>query len=170
MAENLESLTEPYSGALRLSNGQEVQADLIFPVIGSRARSELLEALPGVEKSTSNRVKVDAWMRPSDLPNVFAVGDVADNGDPMTVVAINRQAPWLAETPQAVLKGKRLEDQKPFSPDSKQLILIPLGPERGNSFLGMMTVGNFLTRLIKGKDLFLTKFNKAFGRQAPVET
>ncbi|SFU14516.1 NADH dehydrogenase, FAD-containing subunit [Pseudovibrio denitrificans] len=168
MAENLKSLNEPYSGTLKLSNGDQISADLIFPVIGSRARSELLEALPGVEKSSANRVKVDPWMRPSDLSNVFAVGDVADNGDPMTVIAINRQAPWLAKLLRAVSQGKKLEEQKAFAPDNKQMILIPLGPEKGNSFLSLMTVGNFLTRLIKGKDLFLSKFNRALGREAPV--
>lgn len=170
MAENLESLNEPYAGTLKLSTGQQIEADLIFPVIGSRARSGLLEALPGVQKSSANRMKVDPWMRPSDLPNVFAVGDVADNGDPMTVIAINRQAPWLANLLRALAQGKPLDSQKAFSPDTKQMILIPLGPEKGNSFLSLLTVGNTLTRLIKGKDLFLSKFNRAFGRRVVVKS
>lgn len=164
MAENLESLTEPYAGTLELDNGQHIDADLIFPVVGSRARSELLETLPGATKSNSNRVTVDPWMRPSELPNVFAVGDVADNGDPMTVVAINRQGPWLSKTLLALIKGAKVEEQKPYTAADKSMILIPLGPNIGSSFLAVATVGNFLTRLFKGKDLFLTKYNKAFGR------
>ena len=39
-AENLESMTEPYAGELQLSNGDRIAADLIFPVIGSRASIE----------------------------------------------------------------------------------------------------------------------------------
>nr|WP_136659521.1 FAD-dependent oxidoreductase [Nitratireductor sp. XY-223] len=164
MAENLKSLTEPYAGSLTLDNGQHVDADLIFPVVGSRARPELLESLPGAKKSSSNRIKVDQWMRPSDLPNVFAVGDVADNGDPMTVVAINRQEPWLSKTLLALAKGAKVENQRPYTAANKSMILIPLGPNIGNSFLAVATVGNFLTRLFKGKDLFLTKYNNSFGR------
>jgi pyruvate/2-oxoglutarate dehydrogenase complex dihydrolipoamide dehydrogenase (E3) component len=165
-ADNLESLTEPYTGELTLSNGQSVAADLIFPVIGSRGSSELLEALPGAEKGSSNRVKVDGWMRPSSLPNVFAAGDVADMGDGMTIVATSRQLPWLKKTLASLLDGKTLEEVKPYAPwkAGKAPILIPLGPQMGNSFLVLFTAGDFLTRMMKGKDLFLAKYTKALGR------
>jgi NADH dehydrogenase FAD-containing subunit len=165
-AENLESLTEPYAGELALSNGQSVTADLIFPVIGSRGTSELLEALPGAEKGSANRVKVDGWMRPSALPNLFAAGDVADMGDGMTIVAVSRQLPWLKKTLDALLDGKKLEEVKPYAPwkPGKAPILIPLGPEKGNAFLAIFTAGDFLTRQMKGKELFLDKYTKALGR------
>lgn len=163
-AENLESMTDPYSGNLTLSNGQDISADLIFPAVGSRANSDLIADLPGAEKSTAGRVRVDGWMRPSSFPNVFAAGDAADMGDAMTVVATARQLPWLKKTMRAVLSGQKLEDQKPYKPWNKAPILVPLGPEKGNSFLSLFTVGNAMTRLMKGKDLFLSKYNKALGR------
>ena len=165
-ADNLESLTEPYAGELALSNGQSLAADLIFPVIGSRGSSELLEALPGAEKGSANRVKVDGWMRPSSLPNVFAAGDVADMRDGMTIVATSRQLPWLKKTLASLQGGKTLEETKPYEPwkAGKAPILIPLGPEKGNSFLVLFTAGDFLTRMMKGKDLFLAKYTKALGR------
>ena len=139
------------------------QDDLIFPAIGTRAKPELLEALPGAEKGRANRVKVDGWMRPSSLPNVFALGDVAEMGDAMTVVAITRQLPWLEKTFGALLEGKDLSAQKPYTPWDKAPILIPLGPFKGNSYLGLFTAGNLITRLMKGKDLFLTKYRKSLG-------
>lgn len=165
-AENLESMTEPYAGSLALADGSQHDFDLIFPAIGSRANSELLEALAGVEKSSANRIKVDQWMRPSALPNVFAAGDVADAGDAMTIVAISRQLPWLKTALASLAQGKTLEDIKPYKPwGSKAPILVPLGPELGNSFLGFFTAGNFLTSKMKGGDLFLTKYNKLLGRK-----
>ncbi|MEM7445246.1 MAG: FAD-dependent oxidoreductase [Pseudomonadota bacterium] len=163
-ADNLESLTEPYSGTLTLSNGQEISADLIFPTIGSRAVSALLETLPGTEKGSANRYKVDNRLRPSSLANVYAAGDVVDAGDVMSIVAISRQLPWLKKALQALVDGKRVEDLKPYKPWNKAPILVPLGPRRGNSFLGLMTVGDGLTSKIKGKDLFLTRYNKALGQ------
>ena len=160
-AENLQSLTEPYAGSLKLSDGSEHEFDLIFPVLGSRASSEILENLPGAAKSTANRIKVDDWMRPSSLRNVFAAGDVADVGDGMTIVATSRQLPWLKATLKGLIAGKDLENMKPYKPwGSKAPILVPLGPKRGNSFLGLFTAGDFLTRKMKGEGLFVTKYNK----------
>lgn len=160
-AETLQSLSEPYAGSLTLSDGSEHDFDLIFPVLGSRASSELLEGLPDSQKSTANRVKVDPWLRPSSLPNVFAAGDVADAGDGMTIVATSRQLPWLKSTLKALMTGKRLDEMKPYKPwGPKAPILVPLGPKRGNSFLGFFTAGDWVTSKMKGQDLFLKKYNK----------
>lgn len=158
-AENLQSTTEPYAGRLKLSDGSEHDFDLIFPVLGSRASSELIEGLPDAQKSTANRVKVDPWLRPSSLPNVFAAGDLADAGDGMTIVATSRQLPWLKATLRGLLAGKSPEEMKPYKPwGDKAPILVPLGPKRGNSFLGLFTAGDLVTRKMKGEDLFVKKY------------
>ncbi|MEO4044785.1 FAD-dependent oxidoreductase [Hoeflea sp. CAU 1731] len=164
-AENLESLAEPYSGTLTLSNGTQISADLIFPVIGSRASSELLEDLPGAARGSSNRIKVDGWMRPSSLPNVFAAGDVAETGDGMTIVAASRQQPWLTKALSELVDGKSVEDLKPYKPWDKAPILVPLGPRKGNSYLVAFTAGDLVTRFMKGKDLFVPKYTKLLGRK-----
>ncbi|RME17708.1 MAG: N-acyl homoserine lactone synthase [Alphaproteobacteria bacterium] len=159
-AENLESLSEPYAGRLRLTNGEEIEADLIFPTIGSRAVTDLLDALPGVEKVSANRVKVDPWLRPSSLPNVFAVGDIADTGDGMSIISLSRQVPWLAKTLKAVLKGRAVESLKPYAKWKNAPILVPLGPEKGNTFLGGLTLGDWATSRMKGRGLFLARRRK----------
>ncbi|MDD9739375.1 FAD-dependent oxidoreductase [Marinovum sp. SP66] len=164
-AENLQSLTEPYAGRLKLSDGSELEFDLIFPVLGSRASSELLDGLPDTQKSTANRVKVDRWLRPSSLPNVLAAGDLADAGDGMTIVATSRQLPWLKATLKGFISGKPLEQMKPYKPwGPKAPILVPLGPKRGNSFLGLFTAGDLLTRKMKGENLFVRKYSKLLNR------
>ena len=165
-AENLQSLTEPYAGTLSLSDGTEVEADLIFPVIGSKATSALLQSLPGAQVGRAERVKTDAWMRPSQFGNVFAAGDAAETGDAMTVVGAGRQVAWLKTTLKALIEGKKLEELKPYTPwGPKAPFLVPLGPKLGNSFLGFFTAGNFITRKLKGEDLFLSKYNKLLGRK-----
>ncbi|GIX14613.1 MAG: hypothetical protein KatS3mg118_2572 [Paracoccaceae bacterium] len=164
-AGNLQSLTEPYTGSLTLSDGTGHDFDLIFPVLGSRARSELIEGLPGAQKSTANRIKVDPWLRPSSLPNVLAAGDVADPGDNMTIVAASRQLPWLESALKGLMAGKRLDAMKPYRPwGPRAPILVPLGPRRGNSFLVWFTAGDFLTRKMKGEDLFLKRYHKLLNR------
>ena len=113
-AENLQSFVEPYAGQVNLSNGQSIEADLIIPAVGSRAKTDLLQSLPGAKKGSGNRIAVDAYLRPSDYPNVFAAGDVADAGDAMTIVAIGRQQPWLAKTLTALAKGKSIDSLSPY--------------------------------------------------------
>lgn len=159
-AENLESMTEPYAGTLQLSNGDIIAADLIFPTIGSRASSAILKTLPGITKGTDNRVKTDPWLRPSDLPNVFAAGDVVEAGDAMTIVAVSRQTPWLEKILTSVVNGKNVEDMAKYKPWGKAPFLVPLGPRKGNSYLVMFTAGDTATRLMKGKDLFVSKYRK----------
>ncbi|MES0811420.1 FAD-dependent oxidoreductase [Roseibium sp. SCPC15] len=163
-AANLQSTSEPHAGTIQLDNGQSISADIVFPAIGSKANSSLLEMLPDVRKTAAGRIATDGWMRPSSLENVFAAGDVAENGDAMTIVAIARQLPWLTKTLKGLVSGKNLVDMKPYSPWKKAPILLPLGPHKGSSFLVLFTAGNWVTSKIKGLDLFLTKYNKSFGR------
>tara|TARA_R110002074_G_scaffold401345_1_gene599226 strand:+ start:9551 stop:10633 length:1083 start_codon:yes stop_codon:yes gene_type:complete len=164
-AENLKSMTEPYAGRVKLADGSAHAFDLIFPVLGSRATSDLFDTLSNAQKSTANRIKVDPWLRPSSLPNVFAAGDVADAGDGMTIVAASRQRPWLKATLKGLMSGKSLEEMPPYKPwGAKAPILVPLGPKRGSSFLGFFTAGDLLTRKMKGENLFLARYNKLLNR------
>lgn len=163
--ENLESLTDPYAGSLTLSNGDTIIADLVYPTVGSRAKSDILEALPGVTITRSNRIKTDAWLRPSDLPNVFAAGDVADAGDAMTGVAVGRHVAWLEKTLASLMDQKSIETLAPYKPAEKAPILIPLGPKKGSSYLVLFCVGDAITRILKSKDLFQAKYNKVMGRK-----
>ena len=66
---------------------------------------------------------------------MFALGDVAATGDLMTIVAITRQAPWLAKSIKAVVAGRRVESLPPYAPWRSPPILVPLGPRRGASVL-----------------------------------
>jgi len=163
-AEHLASQSAPYAGQVELSNGEKISADLVFPVSGARASSALLEALPGAQKTTSNRVKTDGFMRPSTLSNVFAAGDVADMGDAMTIVAASRQGPWLEKALRALIDGKPSDSLKRYRPWGKAPILLPLGPDTGNSFLLLATVGDRMTGMMKGKDLFVPKYRKELGQ------
>ncbi len=162
-AENLQHVDKPYAGPVALTDGRVIQADLVFPVIGSRPNAGLAQSLPGVTVAPSGRVKTDQWLRPSDYPNVFVAGDIADVGDGMTIVAISRQNPWLIKTLKRELRGQAVEQQKPYLPWKTAPILLPLGPKIGNSWL-FATVGDWITRRMKGKDLFIPKYRKAFRR------
>ena len=159
----LPSRTEAFAGPLDLEGGGSIAADLVIPALGSRPVTDLLDPLPGARKGADGRMRTDGWMRPSALPNIFAAGDAADNGDGMTIVGTSRQVPWLARTIGALLSGKAIERLPVYAPWVSPPILVPLGPHLGSSLLPVVgLVGSGPTRMIKGRDLFLPKYRRLF--------
>ncbi|NDR55059.1 FAD-dependent oxidoreductase [Aliiruegeria sabulilitoris] len=152
-----------FAGPVRLADGREIAAELVIPALGSTPNTALLDPLPGVEKTADGRVRNDRWMRPSELPNVFAAGDAADNGDQMTIVGASRQTPWLARNLRNFLAGKRMDLTPAYGPWRRPPLLVPLGEHVGQSILPVVgLVGSRTTRLVKGRDLFLPKYRKLF--------
>lgn len=165
-ADSLPGRDAPTGGTVKLSNGRELTADLIIPAVGSRPHTTLADTLPGVARAQDGRIKVDDWLRPSTLPNVFSAGDVADTGDAMTIVGISRQKPWLEKTLKALASGQPLDSVKPYAPwGKKSPILVPLGPKRGSAFLMIATLGDWITSMMKGRDLFISKYRKMLGQR-----
>jgi NADH dehydrogenase FAD-containing subunit len=166
-AEGLRETMRPTSGPLAIAGRSLFAADLIFPVMGAKPDNALLKALPGATFDPLGRVTVDKWLRPAGARNIFALGDVAAAGDLMTIVAVSRQAPWLAKAIKAVIAGTTLEKRPPYWPWTAPPILVPLGPKRGASVLPLtksgVAVGGFATSLIKGKSLFIPRYRKEFG-------
>ena len=97
--------------------------------------------MPGASFDAQGRVEVDAWLRPAGAASIFALGDAAATGDPMTIVAITRQAPWLASLIKAVLAGRTIESLAPYKPWPTRGILVPLGPRDGASALPVLRMG-----------------------------
>ncbi len=165
---DLPQISGPFGPAtLSLSDGGTVSADLVFPAIGSKPEASLLQGADEMTFDTLGRVATDPWMRLPGTPNIFALGDAANAGEAMTIVAITRQAPWLAKTIRRMLDGKAIEKMKPYAPWPTPPLLVPVGPKRGASVLPLgrdgWVVGPFVTSRMKGRDLFLPRYLKEFG-------
>ena len=84
----------------------------------------------------------------------------------MTIVAVSRQLPWLKKTLTGLITGRKLADMKTYRPwGTEAPIVLPLGPERGNSFLMLFTAGDWITKKVKGADLFVPKYQKLLNRR-----
>lgn len=165
-ASRLEQTAAPYEGAVILADGTEL-AGLIVPAIGSKIADSPAHALPGIDRKPNGQLGVDRWLRPSDLSNVFVIGDLAATGEGMTVVSTTRQTPWLAKTLRKLAKGAKLEILPAYPAWKVPPILLPLGPKRGASVLPLgrgWVVGDGVTAAIKGKHLFIPRYHKEFGR------
>jgi hypothetical protein len=67
-----------------------------------------------------------------------------------------------------VAKGQQVENLPPYKGWRIAPILVPLGPELGVSVLPIgkegMTVGNWVTSKVKGKNQFIPRYHKEFNR------
>ena len=163
----LKQTNAPFEGEVMLGDGT-VLSGLIVPAIGARVVSSPAHDLPGTRPQPNGQLAVDSWLRPSKLPNVFVMGDLAATGDGMTVVATAKHVPWLKKTLLALSNGKSVESLPPYKGWRIPPILVPLGPELGVSVLPLgkkgMTVGNWVTSKIKGKNQFIPRYHKEFNR------
>jgi len=155
------------AGTVRLANGTTLTADLVIPALGARATEQPGGDLSATPRDPLGRIVVDPWLRVPGAGNVFALGDAAACGDMMTIVAVSRQAPWLARTIKAMLAGRPVEQLPAYAAWPSPPILVPLGPARGSSVLPIgkrgLVVGDRLTAAIKGKKLFIPRYRKEFG-------
>jgi len=159
------ALDHPFIGSL--GDGLGGAEQLVFPALGARPTTGVFRQMPGTSFDAQGRVEVDGWLRLAGFQNIFALGDAAATGDPMTIVAITRQVPWLAKTITAILEGQKVELLSPYKPWPTRGILVPLGPRDGASALPVLRngllVGRWLTSRLKGRELFIPRYLKEFG-------
>lgn len=166
-ANGLARTDAPHNGEIALGDGIQLSG-LIIPAIGARVADSPAHRLPNIDRKPNGQLGVDAWLRPSSLPNIFVVGDLAASGEGMTVVSTTRQTPWLAKTLRWMAGGKTVDDLPAYKVWSVPPILLPLGPSKGASVLPTgagMVVGDWVTSKIKGKSLFIPRYHEEFGRR-----
>lgn len=162
-AVNLVDAKRPYPGTVLLSTGESVTADLVFPAVGSRPGLGGIKFSPELSLSRSGRIVTDQWMRVPNTPGLFAIGDAAETGDRMTIVGISMQVPWLVKAIKAIMAGKKIDRVRPYMPWTNPPLIVPLGPTKGASQLPIGVYGDLATRMIKGKHLFIPKYQKLLG-------
>jgi NADH dehydrogenase FAD-containing subunit len=164
--ENLVASDRPFVGSLG-EDFDGAHEQLIFPALGARPTTSAFQQMPRASFDAQGRVEVDAWLRPAGSHSIFALGDAAATGDPMTIVAITRQAPWLTGAIKAMLAGKTIETLAPYKPWPTRGILVPLGPRDGASTLPILRngvlAGRWATSRLKGRELFIPRYLKEFG-------
>ena len=161
---DLASKDSPYGPAtVQLDDGSEITADLVFPVIGSLPPTEfLLASGVGLNKA---RIVVDNQLAVPGFRGVWALGDAADTGEPMSVVSLERQVPYLIKHLRArQAAGDSEYTAPPYIGWSHPPIVVPLGVKHGASQLPpRFVVGACITSLLKGRNLLVNKAAKSLG-------
>ncbi|KAJ1555399.1 hypothetical protein HK405_002051 [Cladochytrium tenue] len=148
-----------------------IRADVTILCIGaSRPNSAAVAAGLGAEALTpSGRVHVlPSGSLPAHPTRIFALGDVADL-DPLTIAQVlTSQSAVVAANLVAVVKAEqnganphadpaKWKHSRTYTPATAVAIALPLGKSGGVTQLpfGGFVVGDFMTRMIKAKDLFV---------------
>jgi NADH dehydrogenase FAD-containing subunit len=158
----LASTEAPFGPAhVKLDDGTQVAADLVFPVIGAKP----VATFPTGTAITLHRgrIRVNSDLSVLNLPGVWALGDAAATADPMSVVSLERQVPYLVKQLRARATGAA-PPSKPYQGWLNPPAVVPLGPRKGASRLpGKLVVGSWMTSLIKGRHLLVNKASKSLG-------
>lgn len=168
-----EHVGQPHFGAgsqvVGTKGGKRIEADYVFLAIGNKPRSELIAKAQPSAVTEAGLVRVDENMQVQGLPNVFAIGDVADAPGWRSLVNAEAEAATVAGNMAAVAvasntgaRGK-LTKHKP----GMRVLIVPLGPKSGSGFLELPLLGEtitpqFMVAAIKGKTLFTEKFHARF--------
>ncbi|MGL4340335.1 MAG: FAD-dependent oxidoreductase [Rhodoglobus sp.] len=151
-----------------LLDSMPTEADVVLHAFGS-------EAAPAVVDDHAiddqRRIRVEPTLRVEGYARVFAMGDVTNVPEQKLVVTAQRHAGLVAHNVARVLA-----DQEPgqvWTPMRRPMLVLPLGDRRGASQLplpGSPIVGAWATRAIKGRTLFVDRYQKTLGLNAKERT
>ncbi|GIC84267.1 NAD(P)/FAD-dependent oxidoreductase [Aspergillus udagawae] len=106
---------------VQLSNGGRVSTEFVILATGQRPNNDLLTSLtPSRSGSLINpdngfiRVRPTLQLQDENFPNIFAVGDIADTGAQKAARPGSVQAGVVARNIQALIEGRRAEEE--FAP------------------------------------------------------
>ena len=126
-------------GSLSLESGKSVPSDVVLWTTGGSSRTTY---------------DVDEQLRVRE--GVFAIGDATRVQEPRTLYAATMHADFVAKCIIAQAKGKQFK--KPYAPLKAGTVVVSFGPRGGAASLPFGTVGPFIVRMAKSKDLMLGRF------------
>ncbi|MDN3613314.1 NAD(P)/FAD-dependent oxidoreductase [Vibrio gallaecicus] len=141
------------------NTGKTSDADFVFQAVGTLPNSEFLQPhLPHI-LDTKGFVKVNDKLEVTGQNNLYALGDVADVGEPKLGYLAQQQGEYVAKSIVKKLKNKKVKGYK----RNPLIALIPTGQKSGVAELPF-AVTTFKSLInMKQKDLFIKKVHTAFG-------
>jgi NADH dehydrogenase FAD-containing subunit len=166
--EPAEGLTELTVGhrTLLLSNGEELQADLVLWCVGFNNSTSFY---PQEWMNASGQVEVDETLAVKAAlgGNVFAPGDLNDVHENKMKYTATAQADVVVKNLKKLAAGDSAKYK--YKPSGVGVVLTNLGPNLGVSdFFGKGVVGSTITSTLKGKTLNVPEAYKLAKQPTPV--
>jgi NADH dehydrogenase FAD-containing subunit len=163
---------------LTLSDGSQIQCDFLFvgtggkPNVDAVPKEALRDPKPGQLASPHARVAVDPATLRVEYQGLhdrwFCIGDASNSPDPKTYVAASAHAPVVASQVVAQASGAKAKKPKQHG-GSPNFMVVPFGPSGGAAQMVYPVLGEWVTSLIKGKTLFISKFTPVYPGGQPLK-
>ncbi|RDX48829.1 FAD/NAD(P)-binding domain-containing protein [Lentinus brumalis] len=163
-----DAIENPVEGVTGVTtkNGKSIpDADLVIQAFGSKPNTEFVKSLGDGVVNEHGFVKVNEFLEVPGHPGVFAVGDIIDWKEQKQAAKANTHIKVVAANVLSFLQGKPLKQKYK---GSAEMILIPLGKSGGAGYLSILwgiILGDWLSRTMKGKDLFVSMARTQRGLQ-----
>lgn len=130
-----------------LSTGQKLSVDLYIPTLGLAPNTEYL---PSSVLNSKGFVAVDTHLRVKTVSDVYAVGDVNDNGRPQ-FMAMDSQSTYVVKSLTAALAGKTIKE---YGTGGTPMMGLQIGKDMATGHYGSWRMPGWAVAWFR-KDLFL---------------
>jgi len=153
---------------LTTKSGKQLDADVVIYTIGGLPNTQFLresQSFPASVFDDTCHIKVNDYLQVSagdtKYSNIYAMGDSA-SFQPGFAFWAGGQSAWLAQHLHDISHGTPIESTKPMKRGPFGMLL-PLGSKLGGGQLplplfGAWRIGSTFTSILKGKDLFVSKY------------
>ncbi|KAH8996350.1 FAD/NAD-P-binding domain-containing protein [Lactarius akahatsu] len=142
---------------------RQLEGDLIVPTFGGRPGTGFVKSLGSGVLNARGQIKVAPTFQIESHPNIYAIGDVIDWSEQKQAAKAPKHAQIAAANILSQLNGGSPGKQYTGQPE---LIIITNGKKQGTSYMGFLwgiTLGNWFSSSMKGKELMVSMTRKAYG-------
>jgi len=144
-------------------SGRQLEGNLVVPTFGARPATDFVKSLGSGVLTPRGQIKIEKTFQLPSHPNVYAIGDVTDWAEQKQAAKAPKHAQIAAANILSQLSGGAPKKNYSGQPE---LIIITNGKKHGISFMGMLwgiTLGNWFSSSMKGKELMVGATRKGFG-------
>ncbi|KAN0131952.1 FAD/NAD(P)-binding domain containing protein [Lactarius tabidus] len=142
---------------------RKLDGDLIVPTFGSRPGTGFVKSLDSGVINARGQIKVTDTFQLESHPNIYAIGDVIDWSEQKQAAKAVKHADVAAANIISQVNGGSATKKYTGQPE---LIIITNGKKQGVTYMGFLwgiTLGNWFSSSMKGKELLVGMTRKAFG-------
>lgn len=158
--------SENVNGITTTSGKNIPDADLVVPAFGAKPATGFITSLGADVVTAQGTVRVNEFLEVPGHSGVFAAGDIIDWEEQKQAAKAGAHAGVVVANVTAFLQGQPLKKAYKGSPE---MIMVPLGKTGGSAYIGLLwgvILGDFFTKMIKGKDLLIGMTRGARGVKA----
>ncbi|KAH9048426.1 FAD/NAD-P-binding domain-containing protein [Lactarius hengduanensis] len=142
---------------------RQLEGDLIVPTFGGRPGTGFVKSLGSGVLNARGQIKVAPTFQIESHPNIYAIGDVIDWSEQKQLAKAPKHAQIAAANILSQLNGGSPGKQYTGQPE---LIIITNGKKQGTSYMSFLwgiTLGNWFSSSMKGKELMVSMTRKSYG-------